>query len=160
MPELNLPNTYVVFDPKPEAVPYTFRISYKIPLICLILRLLGRDAGCSMIELSFITSALVFNIRMQRILSFIDDPVKFPLEIYETIASDAVPLTISCGFATRSSHGKYQLTSSGQSLADEIIASGSVMTLQIERIKLLAEKLSPEKFKDIMDAWGPKNVKA
>lgn len=44
----------VVFDAKPDAVPYRYRISYKIGQICLILNICG-GASCSFLKIQMIS---------------------------------------------------------------------------------------------------------
>lgn len=42
MKEVPLEYTDIVFDAKPDAVPYNYRISYKVTQLCLIMRICGR----------------------------------------------------------------------------------------------------------------------
>lgn len=44
----------IVFDAKPDAVPYNYRISYKVAQICLVLFICSRGAVCSLIKLHMI----------------------------------------------------------------------------------------------------------
>ena len=42
----------IIFDSKPDAVPYNYRISYKIAQICLIVaKSCSGRAGCSLVKL-------------------------------------------------------------------------------------------------------------
>ena len=45
----------IVFDAKPIAVPYNYRISYKISQLVLILSICSPRGGCSLIKLHMIS---------------------------------------------------------------------------------------------------------
>ena len=45
MDNSSLQYTDIIFDAKPDAVPYNYRISYKVTQLCLIMRICGRG-GC------------------------------------------------------------------------------------------------------------------
>ena len=43
----------IVFNAKPDAVPYNYRISYKVSQLCLIMRICGWGDSCSLIKQCF-----------------------------------------------------------------------------------------------------------
>ena len=45
----------IVFNAKPDAVPYNYRISYKVSQLCLIMRICGWGDSCSLIILQMIS---------------------------------------------------------------------------------------------------------
>jgi hypothetical protein len=47
MRETPLEYTDIVFNAKPDAVPYNYRISYKVTQLCLIMRICGRGDKAS-----------------------------------------------------------------------------------------------------------------
>lgn len=53
------PHADIVFDAKPDAVPYNYRISYKVSQLCLIMRICGWGGTCSLIKLHMISFALI-----------------------------------------------------------------------------------------------------
>lgn len=59
MRETPLEYTDIVFNAKPDAVPYNYRISYKVTQLCLIMRICGRGDVCSLIKLHLISFALI-----------------------------------------------------------------------------------------------------
>lgn len=62
----------VVFDAKPDAVPYNYRISYKVTQLCLIMRICGRGDTCSLIKLHMISFALISHENMRKLIEFAD----------------------------------------------------------------------------------------
>ena len=49
----------IIFDAKPDAVPYNYRISYKVSQLCLIMYICGWGTSCSLIKLHMISFALL-----------------------------------------------------------------------------------------------------
>lgn len=62
----------IVFNAKPDAVPYNYRISYKVSQLCLIMRLCGWGDSCSLIKLQMISYALFSEETMVRLVDFAD----------------------------------------------------------------------------------------
>lgn len=62
----------VVFDAKPDAVPYRYRISYKIGQVCLILNICG-GSSCSFLKIQMISNALNDKKSEKELLGFCDD---------------------------------------------------------------------------------------
>jgi hypothetical protein len=61
-----LQNADIVFNSKPDAVPYNYRISYKVSQLCLILRICGRGNVCSLVKIHMISFALISQSNMAR----------------------------------------------------------------------------------------------
>lgn len=51
MPKTSLLRGDIIFNSKPDAVPYNYRISYKVSQLCLIMRICGWGDSCSLIKL-------------------------------------------------------------------------------------------------------------
>ena len=60
----------ISFDAKPEAVPYNYRISYKVSQLCLIMYICGRGNSCSLIKLQMISCALFSRESMDKLINF------------------------------------------------------------------------------------------
>lgn len=70
MRETPLEYTDIVFNAKPDAVPYNYRISYKVTQLCLIMRICGRGDVCSLIKLHMISFALISQENMRKLVDF------------------------------------------------------------------------------------------
>ena len=62
----------IIFDAKPDAVPYNYRISYKVSQLCLIMYICGWGTSCSLIKLHMISFALLSRKNMDNLLEFSD----------------------------------------------------------------------------------------
>ena len=72
MRETSLKYTDIVFNAKPDAVPYNYRISYKVSQLCLIMHICGRRDICSLIKLHMISFALISQENMKKLVEFTD----------------------------------------------------------------------------------------
>lgn len=52
-----IPNNDIIFEPKADAVPYHYRITYRVALICMIIGKCCGKKGCSAIKLQMICAA-------------------------------------------------------------------------------------------------------
>lgn len=59
----------IVFEAKPDAVPYNYRISYKIAQLCLIMEMCSRG-GCSLLKLHMISIGLSTKKRYGKVEGF------------------------------------------------------------------------------------------
>lgn len=60
----------IVFNAKPDAVPYNYRISYKVSQLCLIMRICGWGDSCSLIKLQMISYALFSSETMSHLINY------------------------------------------------------------------------------------------
>lgn len=67
MNEVSMDYSSIVFDAKPDAVPYNYRISYKVAQLCLIMRICGWGDVCSLVKLHMISFALISHDNMKKL---------------------------------------------------------------------------------------------
>ena len=56
--KINLIKEGIVFDAKPDAIPFNYRISYKVSLICMIIKVCCGRRGCSLVKMHMIATAV------------------------------------------------------------------------------------------------------
>lgn len=55
---MDLTKDGIVFDAKPDAIPFNYRISYKVSLLCLIIKMCCGRRGCSLIKMHIVATAI------------------------------------------------------------------------------------------------------
>jgi hypothetical protein len=148
--------TDIVFDAKPDAVPYNYRISYKVTQRCLILRICGRGDVCSLIKLHMISFALISRTNINRLVEFAGGVGTAPIVRFDPAVNRALTYAIAYGFIEQLQNAKYKLTERGQKLADQITYVGDLMAVEVSDLKMLAKKLTETKIKEIVDMWRAK----
>jgi hypothetical protein len=150
--------TDIVFDAKPDAVPYNYRISYKVTQLCLILRICGWGDSCSLIKLHMISFALISSANMKKLIEVAEGTGFAPIVRFDPAVNRAITYAIAYGFIEQQQNAKYKLTNSGQRLADQIRIVGDLMAVEVSNLSLLAKKLTEAKIKEVVDIWRAQNV--
>ena len=148
----------IIFDAKPDAVPYNYRISYKVTQLCLILRICGWRDTCSLIKLHMISFALISRANMKRLVEFVGETINAPIIRFDPAVNRALAYAIAYGFIEQRKSATYKLTERGQKLADQIKLVGDLMAVEISDLDLLAKKLTETKVNEIVNMWRAKNV--
>ena len=158
MRESPLEYTDIVFDAKPDAVPYNYRISYKVTQLCLIMRICGRGDVCSLIKLHMISFALISQENMRKLLEYTDGTGTAPIVRFDPSVNRALTYSIAYGLIEQQPTAKYKLTERGHQLAEQIKIAGDLMVIEICNLNLLAKKLTEAKVNEIVDMWRKKNA--
>ncbi len=148
----------IVFDAKPDAVPYNYRISYKVTQLCLIMRICGRGNVCSLIKLHMISCALISNDNMRKLLEFTEGTGTAPIVRFDPSVNRALTYAIAYGLVEQQRNAKYKLTERGHRLAEQIKLAGDLMVIEISNLNTLAKKLTEAKANELVDMWRTKNV--
>lgn len=150
-------NYEVIFDAKPNAVPYNYRISYKVSQICLIIDMTSwGKTGCSPIKLHMISFALSSKEIMDKLLSFARENAEPPLIRFDPAVNKAVSFAIADGLILQSNKGKYVLSDKGKTLVKKIKEDAQVLVAEKIDLKNLSKKLSDERIKKLSELWRSK----
>ena len=148
----------IVFNAKPDAVPYNYRISYKVSQLCLIMRVCGWGDSCSLIKLQMISYALFSNETMTRLISYAEGIGPAPIVRFDPAVNKALTYAIAYGFVTQQKTGNYKLTTKGHNLAERIKIVGDLMTTELTSLKELSKKLTEAKIKELTELWRNNNA--
>jgi len=148
-------NRDIVFDAKPDAVPYNYRISYKVSQICFILAKSCRGkSGCLPIKLHMISFALCSKDAMNRLIHYAQYEFSAPPIIrFDPAVNRAVTFAIADNLIFQGKNGKYILTDKGWDLVSEIEQDTTIFISEKSELSLLAKKLTDNKIKQLSDIW-------
>lgn len=143
----------IVFDAKPDAVPYNYRISYKVSQLCLIMLMCGWGSSCSLIKLQMISFALLSHDNMENLISFSDRASESVIVRFDPAVNRALTFAIAYGFVAQQRTGNYELTEQGKSLVERIKLDGNLMTAEIKALTELSKRLTESRIKELIDIW-------
>lgn len=158
MQEKVLEYTDVIFDAKPDAVPYNYRISYKVAQLCLILRICGRGDTCSLVKIHMISYALFSADNMRRLVEFANGNGSIPVVRFDPAVNYALTYALGYGLMEQLQNAKYRLTDRGIKFAEQIISAGDLMISEIGRLNILAKKLTESKVDEMVNQWRIKDA--
>ena len=148
-------NHDIVFAAKPDAVPYNYRISYKVAQVCLILaKSCWGKSGCLPIKLHMISFALCSKSVMDKLLDFAQNEfISPPIVRFDPSVNRAVTFAIAEGLVFQGNNGKYLLTDKGRNLVAEIDKDATVLVAEKFDLASLSKKLTDQKIKQLSDVW-------
>lgn len=150
----------IIFDSKPDAVPYNYRISYKIAQICLIIaKTCSGRAGCSLVKLHIISNALNTKECMQALEEYVNEKMSFMLVRFDPAVNRAIKYAIADKLVSQLKNGTFKLTDTGKELVKK---NDKEDILQEEKIflKELGLKLTNDKIEQLMSLWRYKNAES
>lgn len=144
----------IIFDSKPDAVPYNYRISYKLSQICLVIALScsGRS-GCSLIKLHILSCALNTQDNMNKLEKYVNEKISYILVRFDPAINHAVKYALAEGLIFQLKNGTLKLTDKGKKLVKEIKKDDNLMTREKEYLVKIGNKLTTEKIENLMSAW-------
>ena len=122
----------IIFDAKASAVPYNYRISYKVSLICLIVGKCCGKKGCSSIKLQMINAATSSRKMQNELFEIIDNPfvIETTLIRFDPAISRAINLAMAENLIFRQANGLYRLTEKGKLLVSAIYEDKQLMQVE------------------------------
>lgn len=144
---------HVKFEPKARAVPYNYRISYKVSQICLILQICCRRGGCSQIKLQLLSTCLLSKSEHDKLIKICNNDASFMMPIirFDPAVSRALQFALADGFVYRLINGTIKLTEKGQRFTESILSDDSLMKLEVNRLNEIGGKLTADKLKVIAE---------
>lgn len=158
--ELFNKETKIRFKNRPVAVPYNYRIIYKISQIVLILGTICKRGGCSSVKLHIISNALSSHNMLNELEKLLDNKIEtLPIVRFEPAVIRAVNFAIAEGLIeVQSSNSKLKLTDSGKNLYNEIIQEEDLMIIEKEDLNIIKDKINDSIISRIIEKWGSANV--
>lgn len=148
----------IVFDSKPDAVPYNYRISYKIAQICLIIsKSCNSRAGCSLVKLHIIAGALNTKECMKDLEDFVNEKMTFMLVRFDPAINRAIKYAMADGLVIQLKNGMFKLSEKGKKLIKQIDKE-EVLEKEKQFLKELGTKLTNDKIESLMSLWRYKNA--
>lgn len=138
----------IVFNAKPDAVPYNYRISYKVSQLCLIMHICGRGNSCSLMSQQ----------NMDKLIDFSERTDESVVVRFDPAVNRALTYSAAYGFISQQPNGNYKLTKQGQNLAERVKLAEDLMTNEIRLLTALSKKLTETRIKELIDVWRDRHA--
>ena len=148
----------IVFQSKPDAVPYNYRISYKIAQVCMIIFKSSKGrAGCSLIKLHIISNALNKKEYMIDLLDYVNNRIDYIVVRCDPVVNRAIKYAIADELVIQQKKGTFKLTEKGEKLVD-MVEKENVLVRERSSLNKLGTKLTNAKINQLRSLWRCKNV--
>lgn len=150
--------TDIIFNSKPDAVPYNCRISYKVSQLCLLMERCGRAGVCSLVKIHMISYSLISKDNWAKMVDGFSNLEHLPVIRFDPSVNKAILFAIAYGYIEQRNDAKYRLTEKGRQFANKIISDGNLMVNEINVLNTISKQLTEKKVSEIVDAWRKKNA--
>lgn len=149
----------IVFNSKPIAVPYNYRISYKISQLMLILSICCSKGGCSLIKLHMISMAFNSNEAMEQLRNLSNGQLtEVPVIRFDPAVTRAALFAKSENLIVQQKDGKLRLSSIGKNYVTSIMQEEDLMIREKRFLSEISTKITEGTIKEIMSNWRYQNV--
>lgn len=148
----------IIFDSKPDAVPYNYRISYKMAQLCLIISksCSGRE-GCSLVKLHIISNGLNTEKNMRELEDYVNERMGFMLVRFDPAVNRALKYAIADNLVSQLKNGTFKLTKNGKEFIKRI-EKEDILLEEKSFLNKLGTRLTKEKIERLMSLWRYKNA--
>lgn len=148
----------IIFNSKPDAVPYNYRISYKVAQMCLILSkcCIGRG-GCSLVKLHIFSSALNTKDEKKILEDYLQMKTLYMVVRFDPAVNRAVKYAMADGLMFQLQNGKLRLSAKGKALVLAIEKDKELMENEKKYLNEYGKKLTDEKVDAMISNWRYKN---
>ena len=156
----NFFNLDIIFSPKADAVPFNYRISYKLSLVCLVIGKCCGKKGCSATKLQFINASLNSSKGKQELMNLINgvNTSELTLISYDPAISRAINYSMADKLIFQQGNGLFRLTDKGKKLVEEIYKDESLMFVEKDFFNEISNKITEDMIEDIALKWRIENA--
>lgn len=138
---------------RPIAVPYNYRIMYKLAQIALIMAHCCGRKGCSMQKLQMISASLLSKDELDKLLAFVNGKLEYPIIRYDPSINRAISFALAEGLINKQVNGLLRLTAKGKTFTSELMKDNQMLIIEKIALKEIAEKLTEEKISSVLADW-------
>lgn len=150
----------IIFEAKPDAIPYNYRISYKISVICLLIHSCCGRRGCSLIKMHIIGSALSDDRFKQRLMKSLNSQLQYNFIVrFDPALNRALEFALADKMIVQQGNGTYKLSEKGKKLATTISDDESIFRTEKEILREISLSLTEERIKELSERWKYHNAK-
>ena len=158
--KINLIKEGIVFDAKPDAIPFNYRISYKVSLICMIIKVCCGRRGCSLVKMHMIATAVSEREYEEKLKRYLQTQIPGTFVIrFEPSLNRALEYALADGFIAQQVNGTYKLIDRGKVLVKEIQNDDAIFRYEKKVLEEIQCDLTEEKIKSLMEGWRYQNAK-
>ena len=158
--EFDLSKEGIIFDAKPDAIPFNYRISYKISLLCMIIKKCCGRRGCSLVKMHIIASAVSDLEYEEKLKKYLTNHIANEFVVrFEPSLNRALEYALADQFIVQQVNGSYKLLERGKKLVNEIINDDSIFQHEKLVMDEMGSDLTEEKIKSLMEGWRYQDVK-
>jgi hypothetical protein len=150
----------IIFDCKADAVPFNYRISYKVSLICLVIGKCCGKKGCSEIKLQMINAAVCTKKSRIELFDLIAGSLITGMTLirFDPAISRAINYALVDNLIYRQANGLLRLADRGNELVSKIYKDPELMIVEKDFFRELSNRLTEDIIESISHNWRVENA--
>ncbi|NEZ93434.1 hypothetical protein EXM69_16125 [Clostridium botulinum] len=151
---------YIRVKNRPTAVPYNYRILYKVmQLLLIICYCCGNRKGCSLEKMHMISNAINDKEELNNLLLFIEEKNNNLIIVrFDPVINRAIGYALSENLIIRQANGLFKLSPKGKNCVNEINKDTTLFIREKKIMESISFKLTEEKIKSLILDWRINNV--
>lgn len=143
----------IIFNSKPDPVPYHYRLSYKIALTCLIFGLTCGRSGCSLSKLHLVTLSMYSEKEKSNILKYVNGQNDHYLVLrFDPTINKTLDFMLAEKIVFQQDNGLFRLTNSGKNFLAEIVNDNELLINEKTFLNKLSSKLTEKMINNIKNS--------
>lgn len=144
----------ISFTNRPIAVPYNYRIIYRISQIILIIYYCCNRKACSLEKIHITSSALSTKDEMEKLLQFIDkEKESYILVRFNPAINRAIDFALAEDILIRQKNGLFKLSTKGKRYMDNIVKDRDLFIFEKLNLSNIGTKLTEDKISQLISLW-------
>lgn len=139
---------------RPVAVPYNYRISYKVSQILLILDKCSKRGACSLEKLQILSHIFISDRAQRDLLSYIQNGTGVFVIRFDPVVNRSINFAIAEKLIMRDIKGRFNLTDKGKGVTKEIEKDDELFKYEKAILAIVGSKLTEKKIKNVISTWG------
>lgn len=150
----------IIFDSKPEAVPFNYRISYKMGQVCLLLDKCGGRKSLSIVQIQMIATSMNNEEEKKNLLAFCSSNNRMLVTTvrFDPAINRILKYAVADGMVRQLVQGTFRLTDKGKKFVKIIMNDDCLMKDEKDFLNKLSDGLTQEKIADLIQVWRYKNA--
>ncbi len=149
----------IIFNEKPNPVPYNYRISYKVSLICLVISLCCGRKGCSLVKMHMLSTALSNDNEKEKLKLFCKSNLYSNILIrFDPVVNRAMTYALREQLILQQANGLFRLTDKGKIITKRIIDDNKILINEKSFLRDVSINLTEDKISYLVEMWGNRSV--
>ncbi|MBC1235202.1 hypothetical protein [Listeria booriae] len=141
----------IKFDYKPDAIPYQCRLTYKISIVVLILKLTSSSrGGTSLSKIHLISTYMYSGDEREVLMRYLKGSEDSYIVLrYDPLINKTIDFIVAEKLIIQQKNGLFKLTPNGRKYSDKLLSDDGILVTEKEYLNQIGENLSEQLIKNI-----------
>ena len=149
----------IIFNERPDSIPYKYRISYRVAVIVLAIKICSARKGCPLVKLHIINDALEKDGLVKEIKNLLSDNSDEMVIRFDSSLNRALEYGIADGLIVQQGNRTYKLSEAGRKFVEGLLKEQDLLREEKNKLKEINIELDEVTLNSILERWRMANDK-